>query len=274
MAKLSARGRKIIFEVEKEVGEKGVSEGPHRWERTSVALGSDGVILKKWTVEIKGVGIHDYGWKVLGKAKPGLSAEAILEIYCKKGFKIKAAPGLDSDARVYCNTVSTAVTAGAIPPARTSPMTGAAMLTAGPADGGLPTAGLRTAGLRTEQKASKEKARKTKALSKRAEVSLIKNGPGFYVVNNIIGTFDAPEHERPFETYEEAEEFAWDRYRRFVKAGNYTYLPVFVIEASSRQDAWFKRGHIWWADGKQKGPPISSRQIRLPCINGNLEARS
>jgi hypothetical protein len=205
MAKLSARGRKIIFEVEKEVGEKGVSEGANSWERTNLALGSDGVILKKWTVEIKGVGVHDYGWKVLGKAKPGLSAEAVLEIYCKKGFKIKAAPGLDSSARLYCNSVSTAVAAGMIPPARTSPMTGAA---------------LRTAGLRTEQKACKEKARKTKALSKRAEVSLNKNGPGFYVVNNIIGTFDAPEHERPFETYEEAEEFAWDRYRRFVKAGS------------------------------------------------------
>jgi hypothetical protein len=246
MAKLSARGRKIIFEVEKEIGEKGVSEGPNRWERTNLALGSDGIILKKWTAEIKGVGVHDYGWKILGKVKPGLSAETVLEIYCKKGYKIKVAPGLDSDARVYCNTLSTAVAAGMIPPARTSPMTGAA--------------------IRSEKKASKEKTRKTKALSKRAEVSLSKNGPGFYVVNNIIGTFDAPEHERPFETYEEAEEFAWDRYRRFVKAGNYTYLPVFVIEASSRQDAWFKRGHIWWADGKQKGPPISPRQIRLPGI--------
>jgi hypothetical protein len=250
MAKLSARGRKIIFEVEKEVGEKGVSEGPHRWEKTNIALGSDGVILKKWTADIKGVGVHDYGWKVLGKVKAGLSAEAALEIYCKKGFTIKSAPGLGSDARSYCNTVSGAVAAGIVPPARTSPMTGTAM--------------------RTEEKAQRERAKKEKAATKRAEVVAIKNGAGFYVLNETVGLLPVADHPNPFASYEEAEEFAWERYRSLVDSRFDYLLPVRIIEAGSRSKAQYGNGHVWWVNGKKKGGPSHPGQMGLPGMNGNL----
>ena len=64
MAKLKARGRQEIFRIEKikEVQRSGFAEH----YRVQKALMSDGNILEK---------IDDGAWKVLGKVKPGLSAE-------------------------------------------------------------------------------------------------------------------------------------------------------------------------------------------------------
>ena len=77
MARLKARGRQEIFRIEKieEVPYQGFTE---RY-RIQKALMSDGNILKK---------VDDGSWKILGKVKPGLSAEQALQIYANKGWKL------------------------------------------------------------------------------------------------------------------------------------------------------------------------------------------
>ena len=89
MAKLSARGRKELARVSKE---KETPEGDlTTWERRTLALMDDGNILEKRDVRFKPIaGLegskHSYGWKVLGKAKPGLTPERFVEIYVEKGY--------------------------------------------------------------------------------------------------------------------------------------------------------------------------------------------
>ena len=77
MAKLKARGRQEIFRIEKikEVPRQGFVE---RY-RVQKALMSDGNVLEK---------IDDGTWKVIGKVKPELSAEAALKIYADKGWRL------------------------------------------------------------------------------------------------------------------------------------------------------------------------------------------
>lgn len=77
MAKLKARGRQEIFRIEKikEVPRQGFTE---RY-RVQKALMSDGNVLEK---------VDDGTWKVIGKVKPGLSAEQALQLYADHGWKL------------------------------------------------------------------------------------------------------------------------------------------------------------------------------------------
>jgi hypothetical protein len=77
MAKLKARGRQEIFRIEKikEVPRQGFAER-YRVQKT---LMSDGNVLEK---------VDDGTWKVIGKVKPELSAEAALKIYADKGWRL------------------------------------------------------------------------------------------------------------------------------------------------------------------------------------------
>jgi len=234
MAKLKARGRDEVYRIE-----KWETRDPSRpYDRTKVtkALMSDGNILIK----------HDSGtWTVHGKIKPGLTAEAALKINLDKGFTI-----VNLSMR-YFNRSGDTIT---MREGYDKPMI-------------------------TEAKAASRRKALVKGAEKRKSESERRNGPGFYVTNAYAG-FGArtrvADHDAPFPTYEKAEEFAWDRYKHFLEM-QFTYLlPVIIIEASKREDAEghafitredlahpYGRGHVWWIDGKFKGPPVDPRQISL-----------
>lgn len=256
MAKLKARGREVIFEVERESGDR--EKDPANWKKQKRAVTSDGTILSQLVVNIatpyraSGFDLHNYGWKVEGKAKPGLTAEDLLELYCQKGFRIVSAPGLPRVEKPYYDALTAMATMGGKVPTRSRP----------------PEAKI----LRTVEVAAKQKASKEKAAVKRAAVASSKNGPGFYVTNvDLKSAFSiTADHAYPFADYESAETSAIERLRHFVSLKLDYLLPVKIIEASSRMDAILGKGHTWWINGKKKGPPVDPRQMRLPGVNGNL----
>lgn len=101
MAKLSARGRKVLVAVTREYDQATLERASeHRgfgpsltvWERCSRRLMSDGTVLEKRDVRFrpslnplpyddpKG-DRHSYGWKVHGKIKAGITPAAYQQIY-------------------------------------------------------------------------------------------------------------------------------------------------------------------------------------------------
>lgn len=237
MAKLKARGREEIFRVART--RPGHLEGVKEVVDYR-ALTSDNNVLGRMVIyytdaEVEknyGERSHDYGWKVLGRAKSGVGLEALLKSYLDKGWQLeKASP---AHFRVTDDTVEA--------------------LSSGP--------------LITAEAAERRKTRLTtsraRAASKRAERAALCDGPGFYVTNNYLGSVMRPriaDHERPFETLEEAVDFAAARYARFTREFNFQYLlPIVVIESPSRQAAVENIGHVWWIDNKHKGPPIDPNQ--------------
>jgi hypothetical protein len=108
---------------------------------------------------------------------------------------------------------------------------------------------------------------RSKAETKRQERARTCDGPGFYVTNNYTGGVTrsrVADHERPFATYEAAEEHAVRRLHHLTVEFSFHYLlPVVVIEAESRQAAEQNVGHVWWVDGKFRGPEIDPRQTRF-----------
>lgn len=110
MAKLSARGRKELAQcsLEQDIPAEvpcihceglvtstdpcahcngtGKQASLTSWSRISVALMSDGSILRKYDVRWRSDSKrHSYGWKVLGK-KPLLTVEAFRSHYSKLGY--------------------------------------------------------------------------------------------------------------------------------------------------------------------------------------------
>lgn len=90
MAKLSARGRKEVFRVSKKTEVTDPSRGIH-WEKLFKTLMTDGTILEKRQVlfvatEYSSERLHDWGWKVVGKLKPTLTADDLLALYTRHGF--------------------------------------------------------------------------------------------------------------------------------------------------------------------------------------------
>jgi hypothetical protein len=238
MAKLKARGNEIIFRVSKSKSgsDDGVAEAVHYR-----ALRSDGYLLErlvlKYTLEeiAKNYGkkFHDYGWKVRGRAKSGKTLEELLKIY------------LDSDWTLEDASESYFRQAGP---------DGIEAISQEP--------------FISEASAEKRKKHlatsRTKAEAKRQERARTNDGPGFYVTNNYTGGVTrsrVADHERPFETYEAAEEFAVRRLRHLTVEFDFQYLlPVVVIEAESRHAAEQNDGHVWWVDGKFRGPAVDPRQ--------------
>ena len=90
------------------------------------------------------------------------------------------------------------------------------------------------------------------------------NEPGFYIVPHHY----LDEAAGPFDTFDQAEEAAWEclrsREQRQLQeecaAEGVTCPPVRIIESKNSALALQGRGPVWWIDGKQKGPPVDPRQ--------------
>lgn len=93
MAKLSARGRTEVYRMVKEIPVKPDEDVTYR--KRTVCLMSDGTILVKDTVRFKPAGswddpkgrLHDWGFKVKGKIKEGISPIQWFEMYLNAGYK-------------------------------------------------------------------------------------------------------------------------------------------------------------------------------------------
>jgi len=234
MAKLKARGRDEIYRIEKwEVPDP---SRPYDRIKVTKALMSDGNILIK----------RDSGsWTVHGKIKPDLTAEAALKINLGKGFSIVNLSMRYFDRRGDTITMRE----------------------------GYDKPIITTAKAASRKKAAAKGAEKRKVEAER------RDGPGFYVTNVYSGPglrSRIADHETPFATFERAEEFAWDRLNYFLGMKLNYLLPVVVIETESREDAEghvsitrenfahpYGKGHVWWIDGKRKGPPVDPRQTSL-----------
>lgn len=89
MAKLSAYGQREFLRVAKEyqITPKPDEHNPVVWRKKTVAFMSNNRILVKeqarWADGMK----HDWGWKVKGKLKPGITPEAIRAAYEKLGYQ-------------------------------------------------------------------------------------------------------------------------------------------------------------------------------------------
>lgn len=239
MAKLKARGREEIFRVEKVApGERdGVAEVHHF--RT---LTSDGNLLERMVIRYTpeevarnyGKRQHDYGWKVRGRARPGLTLEQLLKIYLDKGWTLASASPSYFDVR-----------GDAIQGISQEPFISVE---------------------RTEKRRGQLARQREKAEASRQEKTAKKDGPGFYVTNRYTGSAThsrVADHERPFPAYEAAEEFAWERLRYLEGMSLGYLLPVLVVAAESRRDAELCQGEVLWVNGKYRGPAADPRQMQL-----------
>jgi hypothetical protein len=235
VAKLKARKRVEVFRVERTRAHArdGVAE-VHDYR----ALMSDGNVLERMVLrytpeEVEknyGKKSHDYGWKVRGRAKSGLSLEQLLRGYLDKGWQLAEA----SDA--YFTVSGDSIAAHSQMP------------------------------FISVEKAERRREGLAKSASRRDERRKTEDGPGFYVTNNCMGSLyrtRVADHPRPFEHYEQAEEFAVERLRYLAGMSLNYLLPVLVIRSNSRQDAEADNGDVLWADGKSRGPVVDPRQTSL-----------
>jgi len=64
------------------------------WSRITLALMSDGAVLRKLDVRFKFDGRkHSYGWKNYAKAKPGLTPERFVEVFTARGYTVEHSHG-------------------------------------------------------------------------------------------------------------------------------------------------------------------------------------
>jgi hypothetical protein len=242
VAKLKARGREEIFRVERSRppspgNVQGIAE-----VRDYRVLASDGNVLERMVLHYTpeeaarnyGKKSHDYGWKVRGRARSGLTLEQLLKLYLDKGWQL--ADASSSYFTVSGDSIESISQDPFIP---------------------VETATKRREGLARQR---------VKASSRREEHARTSDGPGFYVTNGFTGSTIASrvaDHPKPFATYEQAEDLADKKYREFVRYRFNYLLPVLVIEAASRGDAEEGRGDVLWVDGRSKGPAVDPRQQNL-----------
>jgi hypothetical protein len=259
LAKLRARGRTEIFRVSKagDTSAETRAKFPDLvWRKHTVALMSDGTMLEKtdarWAARpgITTASQSSPGtWKVRGKIKAGLSVEGALEIYAKKGYEVESATGVSGFDRSYY-----AALAAASRGERLAPAIKPASLAGGP--GRV---------IRTEKQAVRQKKAKEKRRESRKREDAEKHGAGFYVRNattSMMGKLAA--EQGPYDTLEEAIEKAWEKLRYF-KGLHFEYLlPVEVVHAKSRRAAeWREEDHVYWVNGKSRGPKVSEAQLGL-----------
>jgi hypothetical protein len=301
MAKLKARGRQEIFRIEKikEVPRQGFTE--RYWVQK--ALMSDDSVLEK---------VDDGTWKMIGKVKPGLSAEQALQLYADHGWKLLAA-----NAAHFTVTGNT-VTGKSSEPLRTEKEAERSKKNreAGAerrkrkteeeekrSGSGLYVTNRSTSSLRlaaeigpladldTAVKAARKRARefhsgrltyllpvrvieaKSRWDAERNIGTVVWNSsqaadddqePGFYIVPHHY----LDEASGPFDTFEQAEDAAWEclrsREHRLLqeecKAEGVHCPPTRIIESRNSVQALQGKGYVWWVDGKQKGPPVDPRQ--------------
>jgi hypothetical protein len=259
MAKLKARGRQEIarlVKVTETPDDKDVSE-----EKSQIALMTDGNVLSRRVIRWRpgssmldygGSPTHDYGWKVKGKIKTGLTAEDFVRIYQGRGFTLESSSG------AYLVRQGNTIENRSSEP------------------------------IRSEAKAASQK----KAATRRAAHPKISSsakpgkrifigykteidgegkgeGPGLYVTNATSGLSDLLNSNRrdavygPFASMELAEIAAWDR-MAYIEDMSFSHLlPLEIIEGNSKDHVESGFGYSWWRNGTQIGPPVDRRQLRL-----------
>jgi hypothetical protein len=235
VAKLRARKRVEVFRVERTIahGRDGVAEASD-----FRALMSDGNVLERrvlrYTPEevAKNYGrkSHDYGWKVRGRAKAGLTLEQLLRGYLDRGWQL-------ADASDDYFTVS----GDSIEAHSPEPFV-------------------------SVEKAERRREGLAKSAARRGDRRKAGDGPGLYVTNGFTGSAyrtRVADHPGPFPSYEQAEEFALGRFRHLMGLSLDYLLPVLVIQANSRHEAEAGSGDVLWADGKATGPAVDPRQTSL-----------
>jgi hypothetical protein len=255
MAKLKARGRQEIarlIKTEAMPDDKLASE-----VQSQVALMSDGNILSRRVIRWRpgssnlnygGKPTHDYGWKVKGKIRAGLTPEDFVRINQDKGF------ALESASSQFLTVRGDTIENVANEPIRSE------------------------AKAATEKRAKVSRAAKPTPAKKkpyqhgyRTDISgeAKGDGPGLYVTNAYTeGTFSTGPKQRsvvygPFRNMELAEIAAWDRLS-YIEDMKFSHLsPVEIVEANSLDHAEEGFGHSWWRNGLRKGPPSDPRQTSL-----------
>lgn len=237
MAKLKARGREEVFRVER--SRPSESEGVAE-VRDFRALVSDGSVLERMVLHYTaeevarnyGKKSHDYGWKVRGRAKSGLSLEQLLKSYLDRGWSLVTASGS------YFTVSGDVVEAHSQEPFIK-----------------VEAAEKRRASLATQR---------TRSASAREERRRSSDGPGYYVTNGFTDSAArdrVADHPAPFTDLEQATEFAARRYQYFRRNAFNYLLPVTVTLSQSRRDAEEGAGDVLWVNGTQKGPPVDERQV-------------
>lgn len=236
MAKLKARGREEIFRLERI--RSGAREGIAEVKEYRV-LATDGNVLERMVIyytpeEVAknyGTKSHDYGWKVRGLVKAGLTLEQLLKTYLDRGWQL-----------AYANSAYFTVRGDVIEAHSQE-------------------------SIRDEGEAAKRRERlaagRARAETKRETARRESDGPGFYVTNGFVGSATRTriaDHPKPFDTYEKAEEFATRRLQNFMEFSFDYLLPVIVIQATSRGSAEDMRGDVLWINGQSKGPAVDPRQ--------------
>lgn len=87
MARLSKHGQELL-RIEREIN---IPDGDlTTWERKTIAVMADGVVLEKRDVRFKPSqydprpSVYSYGWKIRGKAKVGKTAQDVVASYLKR----------------------------------------------------------------------------------------------------------------------------------------------------------------------------------------------
>jgi hypothetical protein len=126
------------------------------------------------------------------------------------------------------------------------------------------------------QKSDKQRAAQKKTEGSRAAEHARTHGPGFYVTSGrttmslMSGRGRLADHPLPFATLEQAIDHAKDKYRGFMDMRLTYLLPVEVVEARSREQAERGEGHVWWTNGKRRGPAVAAEQLSLQGISRAL----
>jgi len=246
MAKLKARGRQELVRLVKERDLPDNDSFSH--EKAQVALMSDGNVLKRRVLRWRDPGYHsekthDYGWKVEGKIKAGLAPEDFIAIYQKSGY----APEYTTSSSSFLVRRGSTTESLAHKP----------VITQERADAAKRAKAARAAKPRNAPRPAQ------RAFGSRIGEHPKDDGPGLYITNQYLGGI--PGHHRaaelgPFDNLDLAEDSAWARYGEFRQMSLDYLLPVKVIEAKNRREAEADKGHVWWIDGRRKGPPVDPRQ--------------
>lgn len=235
MAKLKARGRRELVRMVADLVEEpdsSFTEGKHY-----AALMTDGNVLVRQTARWKDSGqLHDWGWKVKGKIKVGLSPQDFIRIYERKGYVVQ-----DQSVLREMNT-----------PLRTEESK--------PRKPKAPSSSRKPTRVQRPVSSYYEPRGIIMVKGKRDLTEVPSEGPGLYITyRSHSESFPNDVAYGPFEDLDLAEEAAWVVLRENERTNRYQ-PPIKIIETDSLDGAMEDRGHAWWVNGVRKGPPIDPRQ--------------
>ena len=255
MAKLKARGRQEIARL---IKTSPLPEDRDASEETSqVALMTDGNVLSRRVIRWRpggpmlqygGKPTHDYGWKVKGKIKAGLTAEDFVRIYQNKGYTLESSSG------AYLVREGNTISNRSADPIRSEAKAASQK---------------KAATRRASQPAKAPKAKKVSGYKIDIEGLVKGEGAGLYVTNaatttgHLLGSKQRDVVWGPFTNMEQAEMAAWDRLA-YATDMRFDHLsPIEIIEGQSMDSVEEGFGHSWWRNGTHRGPPVDRRQLRL-----------